>query len=125
MELSSEKAWRAWSKVPGNRPADVPSDPRKVYKDAGWTNWGGFLGTGNIECNKMNFRSFDTCRVYARSLQLSGETAWKAWSKVPGNRPDDVPSNPYSTGCDVQARGHLDELGRFPRYRQQDREQKK
>ena len=47
LELSSRGAWEAWCKVPGNRPDNVPSDPRRTYENKGWTNWGDFLGTGN------------------------------------------------------------------------------
>ena len=66
-----------------------------MYKDTGWTNWGDFLGIENVRLGvEKNFRSFEECRVFARSLQLSGLKAWEAWRKVPGNRPADVPSRP-------------------------------
>ena len=39
------KALKAWSKE--HRPSDIPSHPEKTYKEAGWTNYGDFLGTGN------------------------------------------------------------------------------
>jgi len=31
-----------------NRPANLPAKPKRIYKSE-WTNWGDFLGTGNIQ----------------------------------------------------------------------------
>ena len=50
LKLSSRKAWQAWRK--DHRPSDIPSDPYATYKEAGWTNWGDFLGTGNKSTRK-------------------------------------------------------------------------
>ena len=94
LNLKSQRDWEAWCKL-GQRPEDVPSQPEKIYAGIGWSGWGSFLGTGNLKYNKKNFRSFDACRTYARSLELTSKEAWHAWCKVPGNRPADVPSGPY------------------------------
>ena len=102
LELSSQSAWKAWSKVPENRPDDVPSNPQKVYKDKGWKGYGDFLGNGQQRGGqRKKWRSFASCREFARSLELSGQRAWNAWRKVPGNRPDDVPSNPHEVYKDA------------------------
>ena len=45
LKLSSVEAWNTWRK--DHRPSDIPSRPDEVYKQAGWINWGDFLGTGN------------------------------------------------------------------------------
>ena len=45
LKLPSVEAWWAWSK--DHRPSDIPYNPYVTYKEAGWTNWGDFLGTGN------------------------------------------------------------------------------
>ena len=45
LKLPSMSAWQAWRK--DHRPSDIPSTPDRTYKEAGWTNWGDFLGTGN------------------------------------------------------------------------------
>ena len=90
--LKSQKEWEAWRKVPGQRPEDVPSDPRDVYAGFGWKGYGDFLGTGNARDNKGDFRSFDEARAFARGLKLSNKKAWEAWSK--DHRPSDIPSAP-------------------------------
>ena len=88
--LKSTKKWEAWSKVPGQRPEDVPSHPNSVYAGFGWKGYGDFLGTGNYR--KGTFKSFDDARTFARGLKLSGERAWRAWRK--DHRPSDIPSDP-------------------------------
>ena len=29
------------------KPADIPSDPARVYKDGGWSGWGDWVGNGS------------------------------------------------------------------------------
>jgi len=41
--LKSQHEWFAFSKS-GNRPSDIPSNPRVVYQDKGWTSWPDWLG---------------------------------------------------------------------------------
>ena len=36
--------WCQWSKTSA-RPADIPSNPQRAYRDCGWKNWGDWLGT--------------------------------------------------------------------------------
>ena len=45
LNLKVVKDWETWSKS-GARPANIPSNPSKAYKDRGWQGWGHFLGTG-------------------------------------------------------------------------------
>jgi len=44
LNLSGQKDWSNWGKS-GEKPDDIPSNPQKIYKDKGWINWGGWLGT--------------------------------------------------------------------------------
>ena len=36
--LKSQKEWQEWSKS-GERPTNIPSDPGRTYRDAGWVSW--------------------------------------------------------------------------------------
>ena len=90
--LKSKKEWRAWSKVPGQRPEDVPTNPHKNYAGFGWKGYGDFLGTGNVSGGQRSrFRSFEDARAFVRRLKLSSHTAWQAWRSY---RPRDIPCNP-------------------------------
>lgn len=88
--LASQKEWRAWCKN-GMRPAGIPADPRKVYRDHGWQGWGHWLGTGNQHTKE--FLPFDKALVVAQSLGLANLKEWQAWCKA-GMRPPNVPSRP-------------------------------
>lgn len=41
--LKSLREWQAYCKS-GDKPIDIPADPRRVYKDKGWTGYVDFLG---------------------------------------------------------------------------------
>ena len=87
--LKSAKEWRECSKS-GERPPDIPSHPDTVYKVEGWNGWPDFLGYRPAG----EWRDFEEARDYARSLGLESEKEWREWSKS-GERPLDIPSNPY------------------------------
>ena len=90
LRLKARSEWEQWSKS-GARPANIPSTPAQVYKHAGWQGWGHWLGTGNL--NKKEFLPFKQALLYAHSLKLKGEKAWRVWSKS-GARPANIPSAP-------------------------------
>ena len=55
--LRSGKEWREFIQS-GRLPADIPANPNKTYKDAGWAGMGDWLGTGTVA---------STCASIARS----------------------------------------------------------
>jgi predicted helicase len=59
----------------GNKPAYIPSNPDKEYKDKGWVSTRDWLGT-NKPIKTSNFLLFDEARNFARSLNLRGKTEW-------------------------------------------------
>ena len=90
LNLASSTEWHVWSKE-GRRPANMPSDPPKVYKDHGWQGWGHWLNSSNLQ-TKL-FLPFVEALAVARSLRLPGRMEWQVWSKA-GLRPANVPSAP-------------------------------
>ena len=90
--LVSWAEWKAWCKE-GLRPACLPSTPDKIYKDSGWQGWGHWLGTGSQRRRTHEFLPFGEALAAARSLGLSGQSAWRTWCKE-GARPPNVPSAP-------------------------------
>ena len=92
LKLKSEKEWREWRKSAA-RPANIPSTPHTVYKLDGWQGYGHWLGTGNFRGGqKEEFLPFKKALVYARSLKLKNEKAWRAWRTTV--RPFNIPSAP-------------------------------
>jgi superfamily II DNA or RNA helicase len=95
--FKSSGEWRAWCKTPGKRPLDIPSSPSEAYPEE-WKGWGDWLGTGNFR--NVDWRPFTQAREFARSLGFKSSVEWAAWSKTPGKRPLDIPSNPNDAYAD-------------------------
>ncbi len=74
-------------------PTDIPRNPKNFYRDQ-WRGWGDWLGTGNIAPSDRSFRSYKAACIFARELGVRTAKEWSAWSKVPGNRPPDIPGGP-------------------------------
>jgi len=92
LNLKGTNAWQAYWKS-NTLPPNTSSRPDYVYKNKGWTDWGDFLGTGNVASYKIYFRSFTEASEFARNLNLKHWKEWREYAKS-GNRPDDIPSNP-------------------------------
>ncbi len=91
--LTSHEALNAWS-ASGERAPDIPASPEKIYGRTGeWTDWGDWLGTGNMQPGKQEWRPFEEAREFARGLGLAGWVEWHAWVKT-YQRPLDIPTNP-------------------------------
>jgi len=44
LRLKNVEEWRTYYRS-GKKPDDVPTDPNRVYADAGWVDWSDWLGT--------------------------------------------------------------------------------
>ncbi len=86
--LKNQSDWLAWARSEA-RPVDIPCQPNNLYQNSGWAGWRDWLGTSN---RLGPWRPFDEARTLARSLGLSGQIAWLAWSKSDA-RPVDIPAN--------------------------------
>ena len=91
LNFQSRREYGKWSKS-GNRPADIPSNPNKVYKNQ-WRGWEHYLGTGAIAGRKKEFRDFELAVEYIHALKFQSHGEYDQWSRA-GNRPSDIPSNP-------------------------------
>jgi hypothetical protein len=43
LKLTAGSEWSVWSSS-GQRPADIPSTPARIYRESGWSGWADFLG---------------------------------------------------------------------------------
>ena len=89
--LGGEKDWRNYC-ISGDKPEDIPSHPRQVYKTA-WRGFGDWLGTGTVATNKRVFLSFREAREFVRSLGFKNEGEWRTYRRS-GNKPKGIPSCP-------------------------------
>jgi crotonobetainyl-CoA:carnitine CoA-transferase CaiB-like acyl-CoA transferase len=90
--LKGQADWSAYCKS-GQKPDDIPADPRVVYEDKGWVSWGDWLGKGNKHSKNLEYRSFESARDYVRGLGLKTQEEWKSYCKS-GQKPDDIPADP-------------------------------
>ena len=87
LKLRSGKEWQEYSKS-GKRPSNIPSNPNKAYRDAGWVSMPDWLGYEGKE-----ILSFEAARTFVRTLKLGGVKEWHEYSKS-GKRPSNIPGNP-------------------------------
>jgi superfamily II DNA or RNA helicase len=105
------------------KPDDIPASPAHIYKDAGWLNWGDWLGTGRTANFDRTYRSFDAARQFARSLALTSRDDWAKYVRGGYERhptlPPDIPRDPSSLYAGKGWNGWSDWLGngRAPKKR--------
>jgi hypothetical protein len=92
LKLKTEEEWNEYCKS-GNKPDDIPIQPKGVYKNKGWNGFGDFLGTGNVAKQNRVYRSFKEAREFIQSLGLKNGNEWNKYCKS-GNKPDDIPNVP-------------------------------
>ncbi|WP_437202071.1 helicase-related protein [Planctomicrobium sp. SH664] len=107
--ITTQSQWHVWVKT-ADKPADIPADPSKAYKDKGWISWPDWLGRepGRASGHEQ-VRSFLEAREFARSLGLKSEDEWREWAKA--HRPDDIPQSPDARYKDEGWIGWGDFLG--------------
>jgi superfamily II DNA or RNA helicase len=107
--LKSITEWEQYCKS-GQIPDDIPKSPSKTYDGKGWTNWGDWLGTGNISVRLKQFRPFHDARIFAQSLGLRGYRDWRRYCES-GERSNDIPASPDQIYADSGWLGWSDFLG--------------
>ena len=109
LRLKSSAEWTAYSKS-GKRPEDIPYAPPRTYAKEGWSNWGDWLGTGNIANSRRKFRSFINARAFVHRLELKSWDEWSEYCKS-GKKPKDIPAHPDRIFADDGWAGFGDWLG--------------
>jgi hypothetical protein len=90
--LKSFGEWNDYYKS-GKKPADIPTNPPAVYAEAGWANWGDWLGTDTVAPRLREYRTFKEARAFARSLGLKSHDEWAEYCNS-GKKPADIPNGP-------------------------------
>jgi superfamily II DNA or RNA helicase len=82
-------------------PANIPKAPWSRYRQQGWLGIADWLGCKNNSTHGRKFRSFESARLFARSLNLKSEKDWIMFcnGKLPekGSLPEDIPMSPWVT----------------------------
>jgi hypothetical protein len=107
--LTSKEAWSEFASS-GERPEDIPADPRGVYKDQGWVGYGDWLGTGTVAPRDRQYRRFKQAREFVHALGLKSQMEWSEYAKS-DRRPDNIPADPRGVYKDEGWAGMGDWLG--------------
>jgi len=91
--LRTQIEWTQYCKS-NNKPDNIPTNPRHVYKNKGWISWGDFLNTDFIASQYKKFVSYEEAKKFIHPLKLSGQTQWEKYLKS-GNKPNNIPNSPY------------------------------
>ncbi|MBK8502162.1 MAG: hypothetical protein IPL46_08120 [Saprospiraceae bacterium] len=107
--LKSGTEWKQYCKS-GEKPEDIPANPKPVYNKMGWSGMGDWLGTGTIASFLKEFRSFEKAKAFVQSLGLQTEDEWLQYCKS-GVKPEDIPNTPRHIYWDQGWKGIGDWLG--------------
>ena len=102
------KEWRAYC-TSGKRPANIPSNPQKIYAGKGWKGWIDWLGAGRARSNG-DFLPYDEGCAFVRPLGLKGVKEWAPYC-ASGKRPLNIPANPDKVYAGKGWKGWGDWLG--------------
>ena len=86
--------WQSYCKS-GQRPKDIPSNPRKNYEDK-WMGMNDWIGSDEYKEKRRRanvYASFEEAREFVRSLGLVGVKEWQNYVKS-GAKPDEIPNSP-------------------------------
>ena len=93
LRLVSRSEWERYCKS-GKKPSDIPSIPNRTYASRGWVSWGDWLGTGSVAPFNRTYRPFKAARKFVHRKKLASVDEWIKYCKS-GEKPDDIPSDPY------------------------------
>jgi hypothetical protein len=91
LNFKNRNEWQKYCKS-NTLPTNSSSRPDYVYKKE-WKGWGYFLGTGNIQLQQIQYRSFDDARKFIHTLNLKTSSELNDFVKSK-NMPKDIPSSP-------------------------------
>jgi len=92
LNLKNEIAWKEYCKS-GQKPENIPANPKTVYKESGWKNLGDWLGTGRIAFGKIEYWKFENARDFVRNLGLKSSKDWSAYCNS-DKKPLQIPKSP-------------------------------
>ncbi len=95
LKLKNRKSWRDYCNS-GNKLDKLPANPDQVYKNKGWISMGDWLGTGYVQAQQREYRSFEDAKKFVKKLELKNANQWRQYCKSE-LKPDNIPNAPNST----------------------------
>ena len=88
LKINGQKDWSVYCHS-GNKPFDIPSDPRGVYKEE-WSGWSDFLSSGNVARQNLEYTSIAEAKKYMLENNIRSEKQWIKHCKE-NRKPNDIP----------------------------------
>ena len=122
--LTSQKRWEELYRSK-DRPSNIPYSPHRIYKNDGWIGSKDFFNTEEHQKRerekrqkereegkreKIEYRSFEESRKFARSLKLRNLQEWREYC-VSGKKPRNIHSVPKRSFKGKGWKGYKDFLG--------------
>tara|TARA_B100001175_G_scaffold309372_1_gene310979 strand:- start:3400 stop:6489 length:3090 start_codon:yes stop_codon:yes gene_type:complete len=104
------KTVEEWYQLKENRPSNIPSVPKKTYKNTGWSGWGDFLGIDDYKPNDEDWMQFNEARTFVRKLGLKNVNEWYEVLKT-DKIPYNIPHSPAHIYKDQGWKGIGDWIG--------------
>jgi len=85
--------------IAGKLPKDIARSPHTAYKNKGWTNWGDWLGSGNIHPSDIPWKSFSEAKnEYQKLIKQFGIKNKKQWQEFTKTHelPENLPATPWN-----------------------------
>ena len=80
----------------GVRPADIPSNPDKNYKNSGWVSISDWIASDYVSAKFRNYLPFEEARKWARECKAKSYNQWVAFVKET-DFPEFIPRTPEKT----------------------------
>ena len=80
----------------GVRPADIPSNPDKNYKNSGWVSISDWIGSDYVSAKFRNYLPFEEARKWAMECKAKSYNQWIVYVKE-SDFPDFIPRTPENT----------------------------
>ena len=104
LKLKSEREWKKYC-ASGNKPNEIPAQPREKYRSKGWKGFPDFLGY-----EKIYFLPFDEAKNFVQKLNLRSRGEWKKYCNS-GNLPKNIPKEPSYVYKNKGWKNYVDFLG--------------
>ena len=92
LNLKNTKEWLSYCKS-GQKPTKIPSSPFVTYKNSGWISMQDWLGSDNVQNQKLIFLEFEKARELVQTFKLVTSTDWYNFCDL-GKKPVELPLNP-------------------------------
>lgn len=92
LKLKNGSEWKMYCGS-GDKPKDIPNNPRGTYKNSGWISMPDWLGTDNVHTQYREYLPYNEAKTIVRSFNIKSVSAWRTFCKS-NKLPKNIPTAP-------------------------------